>query len=69
MKLMSKRFRVFLTFDVFFVGDVFDEGNWVNEDGFSNYMKRFNSLFSVKENGKTRSFVVTGNHDMGFHYE
>lgn len=41
----------------------------MNEDGFSNYMKRFHSLFSVKENGKTRSFVVTGNHDMGFHYE
>ncbi|ODN03855.1 Metallophosphoesterase 1 [Orchesella cincta] len=54
---------------VFFLGDVFDEGNWVNEEGFKEYVNRFHQLFSVKENGKTRSFVVTGNHDMGFHYE
>ncbi|CAL8097404.1 unnamed protein product [Orchesella dallaii] len=54
---------------VFFLGDIFDEGNWVNENGFMEYVNRFQHLFSVKENGKTRSFVVSGNHDMGFHYE
>lgn len=52
-----------------YTGDLFDEGNWVNGEGFSDYVNRFHDLFSVKGNKKTRSFMLTGNHDMGFHYE
>ncbi|CAD6219324.1 GSCOCG00004914001-RA-CDS [Cotesia congregata] len=51
---------------VFFLGDIFDEGARSSEDEFQTYVNRFHSLFSVPKN--TYSYVLAGNHDMGFHY-
>ncbi|KAE9545799.1 hypothetical protein FO519_010989, partial [Halicephalobus sp. NKZ332] len=51
---------------VFFLGDVFDEGQWATDDDFEVYSARFEELFSVPES--TERFVVVGNHDAGFHY-
>ena len=47
----------------FFLGDVFDEGQWVDETEFSTYVHRFKSLFPV-----LNPYVIVGNHDVGFHY-
>lgn len=51
---------------VFMLGDIFDEGNWVNSSQFDDYHARFNRLFYVPET--TRLYAVVGNHDVGFHY-
>jgi hypothetical protein len=50
---------------VFFLGDLFDEGQWSSDEEYSTYMNRFNSLFHA--DGVAR-FVIVGNHDIGFHY-
>ena len=46
-----------------YIGDVFDEGQWVNPEEYNEYVKRFNYLFPTKN-----SVVLVGNHDVGFHY-
>jgi len=51
---------------VFFLGDIFDEGQWATDDDFKVYSMRFEELFAVPEN--VERFVVVGNHDVGFHY-
>lgn len=51
---------------IYYLGDVFDEGQWCSSTEFENYMRRFYSLFYVPKD--TRLYVVAGNHDMGFHY-
>ncbi|XP_057331064.1 metallophosphoesterase 1 [Microplitis mediator] len=51
---------------VFFLGDIFDEGLRSSPDQFETYVNRFHSLFAVPKN--TYSYVLAGNHDMGFHY-
>ncbi|OXU26431.1 hypothetical protein TSAR_004113 [Trichomalopsis sarcophagae] len=51
---------------VFILGDVFDEGQWCSSDEFEGYISRFQSIFSVPKN--THLYVVSGNHDIGFHY-
>ena len=51
---------------VIFLGDLFDEGKWCSSEEFTEYVRRFNSLFYV--NPKTELLIVSGNHDMGFHY-
>uniref|UniRef100_G3MSF5 Metallophosphoesterase 1 homolog n=1 Tax=Amblyomma maculatum TaxID=34609 RepID=G3MSF5_AMBMU len=51
---------------VAFLGDIFDEGQWSNDDEFKAYMKRFWDLFYVPANVKV--LVAVGNHDVGFHY-
>ncbi|TKR92809.1 hypothetical protein L596_007388 [Steinernema carpocapsae] len=51
---------------VFFLGDVFDEGQWSMPDEFKEYVERFEELFEVSDS--TQRFVVAGNHDLGFHY-
>lgn len=48
------------------MGDVFDEGNWVNDRGFAEYVDRFNSIFYVPPT--TRLHAIHGNHDINFHY-
>ena len=53
-----------LSTDLWILGDVFDEGQWVNEKQFSEYVKRFHRLFPTKN-----PHVVVGNHDVGFHSE
>ncbi|KAK0425994.1 hypothetical protein QR680_009493 [Steinernema hermaphroditum] len=51
---------------VFFLGDIFDEGQWSTPQEFKRYSQRFESLFSVADS--TKRFVLAGNHDIGFHY-
>ena len=51
---------------IFILGDIFDEGNWVNSTEFDVYHARFNRLFYVPET--TKLYSVVGNHDVGFHY-
>lgn len=48
------------------LGDVFDEGQWCSSEEFEKYISRFQSMFSVPKN--THLYVVSGNHDIGFHY-
>jgi hypothetical protein len=51
---------------VFILGDVFDEGNWVNDEGFKEYVERFHTIFYTPES--TRMYAIIGNHDVNFHY-
>lgn len=51
---------------VIILGDVFDEGNWVNHKGFQEYVDRFKAIFRVPP--ETRLYAVHGNHDINFHY-
>ncbi|XP_031618704.1 metallophosphoesterase 1 homolog [Contarinia nasturtii] len=51
---------------VFILGDIFDEGQWVDGENFEAYLMRFHSIFNAPENVKVYSTV--GNHDIGFHY-
>lgn len=48
------------------LGDIFDEGNWVNDKGFQDYVDRFYSIFEVPPS--TRLYAIHGNHDINFHY-
>ena len=49
---------------IWIIGDVFDEGQWVDEAEFTSYVNRFYSLFPFT----SRLYVIVGNHDVGFHY-
>ncbi|GMT12935.1 hypothetical protein PFISCL1PPCAC_4232, partial [Pristionchus fissidentatus] len=49
----------------FFLGDLFDEGQWSNNFLLAEYADRFEELFFSKS---TRTVVLPGNHDLGFHY-
>lgn len=51
---------------VFILGDVFDEGNWVDNGGFKEYVERFHTIFYTPS--KTRMYAILGNHDVNFHY-
>lgn len=51
---------------VIFLGDLFDEGKWVTDAEFNDYVRRFHMLFHVPEEVKV--VAVVGNHDIGFHY-
>ncbi|KAL9707547.1 hypothetical protein quinque_011065 [Culex quinquefasciatus] len=51
---------------VFVLGDIFDEGNWVNQKEFDAYVDRFRKLFHTPEG--TQLYSIVGNHDIGFHY-
>lgn len=51
---------------VFILGDVFDEGQWVDGEGFESYLMRFHDIFYTPPGTKVYSAV--GNHDIGFHY-
>lgn len=51
---------------VIILGDVFDEGNWVDQKGFNEYVERFYSIFTVPS--ATKVYAVHGNHDVNFHY-
>uniref|UniRef100_T1JLX0 Calcineurin-like phosphoesterase domain-containing protein n=1 Tax=Strigamia maritima TaxID=126957 RepID=T1JLX0_STRMM len=67
---MHRSFQTVMTIHnpdiVFFLGDIFDEGQWADAMEFRHYVQRFHVLFQVPE--KTQVFVVAGNHDIGFHY-
>lgn len=49
------------------IGDLFDEGQWVDDDQFAVYLARFKRLFRVPDG--TRLYGALGNHDVGFHYK
>ncbi|KAF8361559.1 hypothetical protein PRIPAC_88482, partial [Pristionchus pacificus] len=49
----------------FFLGDLFDEGQWSNNFLLAEYADRFEDLFSCES---TKMVVLPGNHDLGFHY-
>lgn len=51
---------------VLMLGDIFDEGNWVNEKGYEEYVARFRTIFEVPPT--TRLYAIHGNHDINFHY-
>lgn len=51
---------------VIMLGDIFDEGNWVNDKGYQEYVDRFYSIFKVPTS--TRLYAIHGNHDINFHY-
>jgi len=67
---MERAFQTALTlFDpeiVFLLGDVFDEGQWVDADGWQEYLRRFHLIF--RRANDVPLVVVPGNHDLGFHY-
>lgn len=51
---------------VFILGDIFDEGQWVDDEYFRAYLRRFQYLFRTPEHMPVYSAI--GNHDVGFHY-
>lgn len=51
---------------IFILGDIFDEGQFASSQDFDSYVNRFKSIFDVPSN--CQLYVVTGNHDIGFHY-
>ncbi|CAK1540047.1 unnamed protein product [Leptosia nina] len=50
---------------VFVLGDLFDEGEWTDDNQFLEYVTRFQKLFAVPPD--TKFYVAVGNHDIGFH--
>nr|XP_055037609.1 metallophosphoesterase 1-like [Misgurnus anguillicaudatus] len=52
---------------VFILGDVFDEGKWSSAEDWEDDVKRFKQIF--RHPSDTELVVLTGNHDIGFHYE
>lgn len=51
---------------VFILGDVFDEGDIVNQKEYRRYVMRFQRLF--KPPPGVEMYSIIGNHDAGFHY-
>lgn len=51
---------------VIFLGDLFDEGQWVTDTEWKEYVLRFHKLFHTPDHVKV--VAVVGNHDIGFHY-
>lgn len=68
---MQRAFQTAVTYfqpkQVFFLGDLFDEGKWCPPHEFSYYVRRFRTMFEVDET-RTKVQVMAGNHDIGFHY-
>jgi len=63
----STAYRFFQPEVVFFLGDVFDEAKWCGPSEFDDYLRRFRTLFA-SDRRRTKTYVVAGNHDIGFHY-
>lgn len=57
---------LFLPQLVFILGDVFDEGKWVGEKAFREYLQRYFQIFHTPPD--VRLYSIVGNHDIGFHY-
>lgn len=51
---------------VFILGDLMDEGNVCSMEEFEYHIQRFKRMFQTPHN--TRTEIVVGNHDIGFHY-
>lgn len=52
---------------VFIMGDIFNEGEYVDDEYFVKYMNRFHELFDTSD--ETIVYSIIGNHDIGFHKE
>ena len=52
--------------NLYFSGDLLDEGKWCSNEEFRYHVKRFKKMFEVPSG--TDVYVVDGNHDIGFHY-
>lgn len=53
---------------IFIMGDIFDEGQYVDDEYFTSYyMNRFHELFDTTDG--TVVYSIIGNHDVGFHKE
>lgn len=52
---------------IFILGDVFDEGKWVNDKQFQEYLDRYFRIFNTYGSG-SKLYSIVGNHDIGFHY-
>ncbi|XP_059051125.1 metallophosphoesterase 1-like [Achroia grisella] len=50
---------------IFVLGDLFDEGEFSNDEQFSQYVHRFYATFNVPSHIKM--YIIVGNHDIGFH--
>jgi hypothetical protein len=50
---------------VLVLGDILDEGLIASNNEFEEYVQRFYSVFPISE--KTKSVILVGNHDIGFH--
>ncbi|XP_077295736.1 per1-like protein PGAP5 [Arctopsyche grandis] len=68
---MHRAFQTALTLHqpevIFVLGDIFDEGLWCSGLEFNEYVEQFYSLFAIPKHVKL--YVVSGNHDVGFHYK
>ena len=51
---------------LFSPGDLLDEGKWCSDEEFQYHVTRFKRMFAPPTD--TQVHVVTGNHDVGFHY-
>lgn len=51
---------------VFVLGDLFEDGEYVDGKYFQKYLKRFHRTFKTPNHIKV--FSAVGNHDIGFHY-
>eukprot|EP00127_Corallochytrium_limacisporum_P006808 Clim_evm23s236 gene=Clim_evmTU23s236 len=57
------------------LGDVYDEGKWVHQLAWQNYLQRSDAIFvdegirgnTLTEKDKNELIIVVGNHDVGFH--
>uniref|UniRef100_A0A336LLC1 Metallophosphoesterase 1 homolog n=1 Tax=Culicoides sonorensis TaxID=179676 RepID=A0A336LLC1_CULSO len=52
---------------IFILGDVFDEGKWVNDQQYKEYLDRYFRIFNT-HGTKSKLISIVGNHDIGFHY-
>lgn len=51
---------------VFILGDLFDEGQYVDDKYFNVYLSRFHNVF--KTPAHIKRYCLVGNHDIGFHF-
>lgn len=51
---------------VFILGDLFDEGQYVDDDYYHKYLVRFHTIFATPPS--IQRFSLVGNHDIGFHH-
>lgn len=51
---------------VFILGDLFEDGEYVDASYFRKYLLRFYRIFHTPSHIKV--FSAVGNHDIGFHY-
>lgn len=51
---------------VFILGDLFDDGEYVDAEYFPKFLSRFHRTFHTPNN--IQMYSAVGNHDVGFHY-